>query len=544
MSAVPRATFSPPAPTSTPVVRPVPRARQLRLAIRWVAAGAIACAACGGAPATESTSAAFLSGQEEVHFDLAMQARSRGDLATAEAELVQSLAANPRYLAAHMALGDLRLSQDRYADARESYTSALELREASIDAHRGLAQADMGLGLADEALSHATRAVELADSRTFPESHSEAWALLGDVYLQLDRADDARDAYEGALQEWAGNTHARIRLAQLRADAGDVNGAMTLLARAEEFEDNPDRLLVLGEVFLDLRAWERAVDALTRAHDLEPENDRVLHRLAEAHLRAGRRDVGIQLASEVIQRNPSYLDVRPVRGRGELMRGASGVDIARADAEMVLAAEPDHVPALLLLGDVEVAEAERERGVGRLDAAQLHFAAALQAYRRALDAAPHDLDAIDRIARLHHIRAEWAEVIDVLTPVIDRPDREEDWLELLVDALLASDRPTDALPLYSELANERSADHALNLEVARLALQHPGALPAETTLAHARSAVERSGGGTQVYRLVLIDALIAAGRLDEAETQIDLMERAYPNSPDVAQRREAFDALR
>lgn len=502
------------------------------------------CAACGGTPQTPSTSAAFLSGQEEVHFDRAMQARAAGDLAAAEAHLDQSLEANPRYLAAHMAMGDLMLSTDRYAEARESFLAALDLREASIDAHLGAARADVELGYSDEALTHATRAVELADSRTFQETHSDAWALLGDVHAQLGNAEEARASYQAALDQWAGNTLARIRLARLRADVGDVGGAMSLLARAEVFEDDPHRLLELGEVFLDLRAAERAVDALTLAHDMAPSDDRVLHRLAEAHLLAGRRDMGIQLASELIARNPDYLDVRPVRGRGELMRGIAGIEIARNDAERVLASAPQHVEALILLGDVEVAEAERARSNGRIDEAEAHFGLALDAYRQALDQAPGDLDAIDRIARLHHIRAEWAEVIAVLEPVIDRADRIDGWRELLVDALIATGRTDEALPVYSELAMDRAADHALHYEVARTALEHPGALPSETTLAHARAAIERSGGGTQSYRLLLIDALIAAGRLDEAGEQLELAERAWPNSPEVEQRREAFDAIR
>jgi tetratricopeptide (TPR) repeat protein len=276
----------------------------------------------------------------------------------------------------------------------------------------------------------------------------------------------------------------------------------------------------LGVLFYELRLFDRAVSTLQSALDAAPSDD-TLYFLAASTMRAGNQEIGIQLASELINRRPDYVNAYTVRGEGELARGY--VDRARDDALRVLDADPVNYAALVLAGDVEVAAGNP--------------ASAAERYREALIVAPAGIDAIDHLAALHFNQSAWAEYVALVEPHLGRDDAVDGWRERIIDALLALGEVERALVYKSALAEARPRDYELHRDVARLALNHPGSLDAETVLEHARRAVEYSGGSTLEYRILLVDALLAAGRFDEASTQLDTAEEAWPNSPDVQDRR-------
>ena len=136
-------------------------------------------AACGGPDVPDSTSSAFMAGDEDAHFNTAMEHWASGDFDAAEASLLMATQANPRYLAAHMALGDLYLSQGRFADARERFEEAVTLRDRSLDAHLGLARALRGLDENTTALVHAERAWALVDDFVTEDLRAETLLVLG-----------------------------------------------------------------------------------------------------------------------------------------------------------------------------------------------------------------------------------------------------------------------------------------------------------------------------------------------------------------------------
>lgn len=477
-------------------------------------------AACGGPDVPDSTSSAFMAGDEDAHFNTAMEHRASGDFDAAEASLLMATQANPRYLAAHMALGDLYLSQGRFADARERFEEAVTLRDRSLDAHLGLARALRGLDENTTALVHAERAWALVDDFVTEDLRAETLLVLGDVLVATGSRDRALEILEMALETNSTATSVRIALARLRAENGELGAAVSLLTRVETYEDDPAVLHELGVLFYEFRLFDRAANTLQMAWDTDPTDDTLLY-LAASNMRAGNQEIGIQLASELLSRRPDYVYAYTVRGEGELVRGY--VDRAREDAMRVLAVEPDNYDALVLAGDVEVAANNPSSAEDR--------------YRAALASNPDGVDAIDHLAALYYNRSQWAEYVALVEPHLERDDAEVRWREQIVDALLALGEVRRALTYKSALAATRPRDYELHRDVARLALQNPGSLDAETVLDHARRAVEFSGGSTLEYRILLVDALIASGRTDEASTQLDTAEEAWPNNPDVQERR-------
>jgi len=493
----------------------------MRKLTAWTLLGAgLVLGACGGPDVQDSTSSAFMAGDEDRHFNAAMEHRAAGDLGAAEDSLLLATQANPRYLAAHMALGDLYLSQARYADARARFEEAVNLRDRSLDAHLGLARALRGLDENALALVHAERAWALVDDFVTEDLRSETLLVLGDALVANGDRERALETLELALETNSTATSVRIALARLHAEAGEIGAAAALLTRVETYEDDPVLLHELGVLFYDLRLFDRSVSTLQIAQDANPQDD-TLYYLAASNMRAGNQEIGIQLASELLNRRPDYVYAYTVRGQGELERGY--VDRARQDALRVLEVEPTNYEALVLAGDVEVAANNPGSAADR--------------YRAALEANPMGIDAIDHLASLHYNRSEWAEYVALIEPHLDRDDAVARWREQIVDALLAQGEVERALTYKSALANARPRDYELHRDVARLALQNPGSLDAETVLDHARRAVEFSGGSTLEYRILLVDALMASGRIDEASTQLDTAEEAWPNNPDVQERR-------
>lgn len=482
----------------------------------------VAVAACGGnqEPAT-STSSAFLGGAEDQLYTDGMRAWRDGDTAGAEARFRGALEANPRYLAAHIALGGLLLDTDQPDEALRPFEDAIALRNTSIDAHLGRARALAATGRLVEASDAAQSAVSLSHNAGNRELEADTHAVLGAIHEESGRIDDAIASFERALELDAGTTEARVGLAHLYRAANRMPDAVRVLSRAAQYETNPNLLLTVGRAFHDFGVYDRAIEALEIAHDAAPANEEVLYYYASSAVRSGRNDLGIQLASDLIGRAPDYLPAYVVRGEANLERGY--IDNARADAGAVLAAEPNNYDALILAGDIAATGGDAATAESR--------------YRQAMTERPDHLRAIEHLARFYDAERRYDDFVALVEPQIGRSDRPEGWLGMLIDAMLRTGLEAESVPYQSELATQRESDHMLNFEVADRALRHAGSLPPETILAHARRAVEHIGGAPLPYRLALIDALVLNGRESEARDVIDRAEDLFPNASELAERR-------
>ncbi len=96
-----------------------------------------------------------------LHHNLALLAQTRGDLVTAESELLESL---DRYETknAWYSLGSLRLRQGRSAEALEAFEGALRLNPYLLTSLIGASQASLNLGAPDGAIRYLQRATALA----------------------------------------------------------------------------------------------------------------------------------------------------------------------------------------------------------------------------------------------------------------------------------------------------------------------------------------------------------------------------------------------
>lgn len=486
----------------------------------------VVAAACGGgqepAEGTPSTSSAFLGGDEDDLYMAGMRAWRDDSPALAETKFREALVANPRYLAAHIALGQLLLDEGRAQESVDAFDGAIELRSSSVDAHLGRSQALLGLGRYEDAFAAGSTAIVLAADNDIRELEAAAHTATAQALTAMNDIEGAVAAYEAALVLDAGTTTARVGLARLYVELGDLPNAVRVLGRAASYEQDAEDLLAVGQAFHEFGVYDPALDVLEAAYARDPSIDDVLYYYASSAVRSGRHELGNSIATELIARNPEYLVAYLARGEASLQRGY--IHNAREDAALVLSRDPNNYDALVLDGDVEAADEEIDGAIAR--------------YNRAIEIDPTRLRAIEHLGLVHYGARNWYAFVELIEPAIDLAGRPESWLGMLVDAMSAAGLEERLVPYESRLAYERGSDDQLHHRVAERALRFPDSLEPFTIHDHARLAIEHIGGAPLEYRLTLFDALMLIGRVDEARNTLNIAEQYYPNSSEVSERRD------
>ena len=143
----------------------------------------------------------------------------------------------------------------------------------------------MSEGRNDEAL-----APLLTVTRAQPEL-AGPWVNLGNVYISLERFEEARSAFEHALDANPGSCEAYNQLGVLSRKHGDFERAEALyrscLEVAPDFKDTYLNLGILYELYLG--KWDAALTSYRRYLDLSEEDDRrVRGWVADLERRIGR----------------------------------------------------------------------------------------------------------------------------------------------------------------------------------------------------------------------------------------------------------------
>src|SRR5262245_14183953 len=197
----------------------------------------------------------------------------------AERVLTRVLRDDPANYDANRMLGTLYLSQHRFREAIRVATKSRDARPHDPVNYGVIGDAHLELGEYDEAfaafdrmmtlrpsaasyarvayarelqgnIEGAIRAMTLAVEATAPsDAEGEAWARsqLGDLYLQLGRIHEAKDAYTAASHAFPGHPFAVVGYARAIAREGDVDGALALLREIVQTAPSPDVFALSGD---------------------------------------------------------------------------------------------------------------------------------------------------------------------------------------------------------------------------------------------------------------------------------------------------------
>lgn len=331
---------------------------------------------------------------------------ARGDVREAEATFQRAIAVDPSSIPSRLALASFYWSADKRTDAEAALRTAYEMAPDDPAVNRELAAFMAATGRSAEAERYL-----LAIAEKTPGVSAEV--ALADYYLTSSRPREAIARLQPVVAANPSAATAKYVLARAHAEVGDRAKAHELVDELlRKTPADPDVLVLQAELLLADGKRDAAFDRAKAAAEANPRSVRA--QLALGRLYAARGDVAgaesafaavqrldpragvaelelakLQLASgggpaalqrsrEALARAPGSLDARLALVRSLLATG----DLARADAEIAAlrTTHPDTAAVVLQ--------------AGTLAAARKDFVRARQAFARALEIEPENIEAL------------------------------------------------------------------------------------------------------------------------------------------------------
>jgi tetratricopeptide (TPR) repeat protein len=310
-----------------------------------------------------------------------------------------------------------------------------------------------------------------------------------------------------------------------------------------------------GSGFRDL---PRALQHFSQALTLEPGSaDCWLGRAAVAR-RLGDQAGALADYQTALRLRPDY--VPALQGRGEVLVEAGRGAEALEHLDRALKLAPENFPlrlsraeALLLLKKWSEAETALSEALnihaddaraailrGRVRYAQGRWAEAAADFERASTLDPQNLQALQLRAESRLKAGQAAAAESDYRKLLERaPALSEAW-KGLADALRAQGRVKDALAAYETFLQQQPAQLDVRLDVIRLRYADPTATWYDPNAAvqAAREAEKATQGENPRVLLVLAEALMAAGKADEALSAVERAYTRFPTDPEIQAGRE------
>lgn len=228
----------------------------------------------------------------------------------------------------------------------------------------------LAVGRRDEATGLLTRSLAL------DPKNADAWSLLGGLHGLAGNAQESERCCQRALEIDPGRGEAWFNLAQAQLLRKRLDAAIDALQRLVRLQPrNRDGIILLGDTLIRAGRRAQGLARYLEAAAVDPSHGPVYYRLGEF----GPGDPGFDQAWKLVDRASSRADapaeVLIGRAKLSLHRNASmdALDAARRAVDLA----PDNAGAHAMLGIAYEAE--------------LHFALAVGAFRRAVELNPRDL---------------------------------------------------------------------------------------------------------------------------------------------------------
>jgi len=307
-------------------------------------------AACGG---PEEKKAKF--------FGKAKELFERGDLVKARLEAKNALQIDPKFAEGYSLLGQIEMQAGDFKAAYGSFGKAVELKPELLPAQVELGKLLLISGAPDKAMEKAE--VVLAKEPANPE----ALMLKGSALLAQRQLDDAARIFEGMLQNGVKKPEVYLALATAQAQGNN-------LARAEKtLQDgiaaNKDAVALhmgLAKFYSDTKQPEKAVSAMRKVIELQPDQPMHKFNLASLLWDDGRQAAAIDMVAELLAKDPANEDMRETAARFYLSKNQL-LEAAKV-LEAGIEKEPKSFKLRLLLGEVYLNQNQPRKAVDTLEA--------------------------------------------------------------------------------------------------------------------------------------------------------------------------------
>ena len=206
-------------------------------------------------------------------------------------------------------LTDLYIQTNRLADAVALAEDMLKQNPNNLDARRMLGRIYLRLasgntqqGRIDE--SFLRKAIEQYQKVTAKDpKDADSWVMLGRLYRASSNSPDAEKAFNSALQVDPDNEDALTGLAMMYADLGDTKAIEKLKALTDK-NPNERTLAILAAQYEQMNDYKCAAEALKRALELAPDDERLQRGLAQDLLESDQFDEALEIYQQLAADNP------------------------------------------------------------------------------------------------------------------------------------------------------------------------------------------------------------------------------------------------
>ncbi len=328
----------------------------------------LACASCSP-PADED----FEDTVRDIAYRQANTLLSARQYGEAEAAFRRTLDLDSLYAPAWTDLANLHAQLGRLDEAAAEYARALAADSTYVRAHHNLA-----VVYADQ--FRFVEAIELLKiARDLQPDYAPALEAMALMYDRLGTADRVEESLVAVLAADSTRVKARTRLGRLYTRQGRYEEALELLLPATRLApDDGAAWLHLGQLYLDWRRPQQALDAFTAAVAADSSHVEASYNLARAMMAVGRREEGRMAMARFTRQAEHAGVVEQLRTRLEAAtvptdevetrlelayryRQMGAVNRTLTQLHAVLAAAPDNLVALVGLSSHYLRAGDRSR---------------------------------------------------------------------------------------------------------------------------------------------------------------------------------------
>ncbi|HSP78274.1 MAG TPA: tetratricopeptide repeat protein, partial [Myxococcaceae bacterium] len=300
---------------------------------------------------------------------------------------------------AHLLLGDVRMAQERFAEAEADYRKVLELAPGYVGAQIAVGMALQKQGRNEEAVSFLEQAAQAGANSV------ELWATLGSVNRRAGRYqravevhrrvveltpgqalghvllgadhfatgqwDQAIDDYAAALQAEPEHPGAKLWLARAlahrakdRATSGRVDDAVRDLRRAFDLERTSAMARRLGAALLEQKGHDEARRVLEEGATLPEADWRVHMLLGYARLGTGQAEEALAAFEQAGKLAPDVAALSDVSAGTALAE----MELGRTDEALQRLAQPGNSKSAIMVTKANLSRAHLRRAFLRLEA--------------------------------------------------------------------------------------------------------------------------------------------------------------------------------
>jgi arylsulfatase A-like enzyme/tetratricopeptide (TPR) repeat protein len=232
---------------------------------------------------------------------LASAYREQGNLDRAMANYELALEHDDGDPAIHLGIAAIHVSRREFDKAQQKIDDALRLQPGNSEAYLVRGRLAQSRSKVAEAIKFYEQAIDMSPGTSGPTGYVN----IGFLHMYLGRLDQAREAFQNALDIDALNGQAHDGLANVLRIEGKFDEAMNELRLAVRFDPNqPRALATLGFLVSEQGDHNEALKLCLRAQELAPTDAVVLNNLGLIYRRRGDLESAEKYYKQAIEQDP------------------------------------------------------------------------------------------------------------------------------------------------------------------------------------------------------------------------------------------------